>query len=97
MGDRGWEYAEGTENEWETGDYDFYENRSRYIRCVDNSWFCVSLSQLLPRLKTGRAENCHLKRNPNMKLTLIIFGIIAIVCVALQIVSKISAKREKAR
>ena len=32
-----------------------------------------------------------------MKLTLIIFGIIAIVCVALQIVSRISAKREKER
>ena len=32
-----------------------------------------------------------------MKLTLIIFGIIAIACIALQIVSKISAKREKAR
>ena len=32
-----------------------------------------------------------------MKLTLIIFGIIAIVCVALQIVCRISAKREKER
>ena len=31
-----------------------------------------------------------------MKLALIIIGIIAIVCIALEIASKISAKREKA-
>ena len=32
-----------------------------------------------------------------MKLALIIIGIIAIVCIALEVASKISAKKEKAR
>ena len=32
-----------------------------------------------------------------MKLALIIIGVIAIVCIALEVVSKISAKKEKAR
>ena len=32
-----------------------------------------------------------------MKITLIIIGVIAIGCIALEIASKISAKREKAR
>lgn len=32
-----------------------------------------------------------------MKIALIIIGVIAIVCIAIEIASKISAKREKAR
>ena len=32
-----------------------------------------------------------------MKLAIIIIGVIAIVCIAIEIASKISAKREKAR